>query len=707
MKLSSTAAFLFLLLCSNLTLAEDSIPRQQNSASFGQDSIPAQMLRELTVFGERAWIAEGAVNVIPTKKEKRLSDSPASLIKSMHLPFLKEKDGMIVTVSEEQVAVFINGVRAEEIDISTFWPKEVKRVQYFENPADPRFEGERKVVNFIMDRYELGGVTRVSGTQRIPNYGVYSAASKLVYKKMTYGVMLQGNYERDHRTNTEVRTSYRNLFYDGKPYDEIVRNGSEGNYSRSESFEAAFNARYSTEKTTITHTVSLGWRRNPGSGSNGTDSWSENLFNSNSSYSRNTSRSLTPQITGNYVSRLSGKWYLSGKWSYSYARNHGSSWNRTGEADEISNTTAEDVSSLTLSVMPTVVPSAKWSFQLRADASLDWFSTLYGGSANIRQKQNRQEINSVFKIWWKPNRCLTFTLEPGVSASMWQIGAADESKVNPTLRASARWNPDRKFSISSSFRYYMLTPSASESNPVLVRNSELMWSLGNPHLESVRGFDWYTLALYMPCEWVSFVGGVGYAKTFDDIIPVYTPAPEAKGGLIRKNINANPVDNVRIPFSISGSFLDNNLSVEFGPTWYYSHSRGIYRNSFAYLSFSGSADYTVGNVRLGLEYEGPVKSLDLAGAERSWRHDRWNASVTYGTDNLNLRVCVEDIFNNKARSWSKFTSPSYSVISHVFETGRQLAIHLTYTFGYGKKVDPGIDISGPESVKTSVADTSR
>lgn len=158
------------------------------------DSLRSKQLSGVEVMGEREWIENGIINCIPTKAEKRLSNSPASLIKTMHLTYLKEKDGGIVNLMGEVVPVFINGKRASQIDLETFWPKEVKRVQYLEHPADPRYEGASAVVNFIMPEYKVGGVTRVNLFQRFPNNGYYTAASKLVRNNWTYGLMVRGNY---------------------------------------------------------------------------------------------------------------------------------------------------------------------------------------------------------------------------------------------------------------------------------------------------------------------------------------------------------------------------------------------------------------------------------------------------------------------------------------------------------------------------------
>ncbi len=71
-------------------------------------------------------------------------------------------------------------------------------------------------------------------------------------------------------------------------------------------------------------------------------------------------------------------------------------------------------------------------------------------------------------------------------------------------------------------------------------------------------------------------------------------------------------------------------------------------------------------------------------------------------NNLYLDLKIEDIFNNHRKSWVQYNSPNLNYHYNYLETGRAISINLTYTFGYGKKVDNRIDITGPESVKTSV-----
>ena len=670
------------------------------------DSLPAaKQLEEVVVLGERAWIEGSVINIIPTTSEKKLSNSPATLIKSMHLPFVKEKDGAIVNAAGDGVSIFINGKRADAIDVMTFWPKEVKRVQYLENPSDPNYEGARNAVNFIMPEYVVGGVSKVDLFQRIPNRGNYRIASKLAYKKMTYGFMFSDRYERDHRSGMKGLTQYKDIFYDGKKYDLIENTAESHAYNRSDEISCAFNARYLSDNARITHTLSFGKDRNPGSGSHSRDFWSENLFGSSTSSFYSESDNISPQVSGDYNFRLSDKWNLIGSWRYAYAKNENSSVSQTGTTEEIYNSNREEVNSLRFSVSPAFSPSKSWTFQLRNVCDLDWYSTLYGGSANTKQTQSRQQITSSLSVDWDLPRALSLSAYPGVSVSLWQIGNVRRHAVNPTGDISVLWRVSRKLRFSGSLQFYKQSASVSESNPVMVKVSELLWQKGNPYLKNYSDWDIYFTSTYMPKSWLMMTLGVGYNKAYNDIISKYTPASPEAGGLIKEQVNTGISDMLRTALDMNASFLDGRLSVSAAPGWNYEYARGERRTGLGYFLFNGSADYRVGNFRFEVEYQKGGKGLRSSGIERYRRQDRWSASMVYGTGNLYLRCQVQNIFHNKSKEWTCYDSPNYFTEYDSFETGRFFSINLTYTFGYGKKVDKSIDINGPESVESSVLQT--
>ena len=671
---------------------------------YGQynDSIFTGELQEVIVKSKRAWIEKGTVNVIPTKTEKKLSNSPASLINSMNLPFLTEKDGRILNIAGEELTIFINGEKANAIDLSTFWPMEVKKIQYIKNSTDPAFEGYRNVINFIMSKYEIGGVTKVNLFQKVPNNGFFDVSSKAVYKRMTYGIMVWGSYLNDHRSEMKGETEYKDIYYQNKKYNLITRNEEQWSYEKNNTLRTAFNAKYSTDKVRLTHTFSFGWSNNPGSGSNSINYWSENIFNSLTASDFKKSSHISPQISGDYSFKLASKWTLKTFWQYAYTRNKNYSFSQIGDNDPIYNQTFENVHSAKISISPIFIPTDNWYFQFKTSADLNWFATNYYGSADLYQTQSRQDISSDLSIDWNPSESVSISLNPGVKASLWQIGDIRQYTVNPTATANIDWTINSKLNIGGDLEMYMQSPSPSESNPVLIRESELLWSEGNPYLKTLTTYSANLYSNYIPMDWMSLSASLSYDKTFDNQITSYQPAPIEKDGLIKSIMTSSPSDRYHASISLKGGFFNNQLSVRITPAWTYYFFRTPYRNHLGNFRIEGNADYTIRNFRFSLRYEPSFKLLNEGGMEKSWGQGKWNASLTYGTGAIFIRFGAEDIFNNKERSWSQFISQYYETKYDYLKNGRRFFLNLTYSFSYGKKVDRRININGPVSTETSV-----
>lgn len=114
--------------------------------SFAQDSLrvdtAATELREVVVEGRRAWIDGNRMVFVPDSHEKKFSNSPYSLINEMRLPGISAADNKITGRNNGELDVYINGQRATETDLAVFWPKDVLRVEYIENPREGGFAGE-------------------------------------------------------------------------------------------------------------------------------------------------------------------------------------------------------------------------------------------------------------------------------------------------------------------------------------------------------------------------------------------------------------------------------------------------------------------------------------------------------------------------------------------------------------------------------------
>lgn len=672
------------------------------SVALADDSIPTTRLQELVVVGDNAWIEGDKAIFVPSKKEKKFANSPASLIKNMHIPLLREDQGKVTTLSGEAVTYFINGIRANAIDISTFMAKSAKRVEYIEEPKDPKFEGCRYVINIIMPEYEIGGVTSIQGRQNIPNDGNVYVSSKLQYKSMTYGAMVYGSYRRDHMMKSVGIDRYSDLFYKDEHYDEISNTTTQHSYSRSDNMSVTANARYHSKRLTATHALEYSWSENPWSGSTSADAWSPDLFKSKASESKSYARNISPGISGNYNYTLSPKWNISAYWSYSYGRNLSISNYCMEGLSPIDNQTRERVHSISGNITPSWQITKTLRINLRNNINVDHYDVNYTGNTNTAYTQLRTEIKSVANIGWFPSRKWMLSLTPGIQISQWDVAGVRDHAVRPTGQAMVRWSPNHKFSLSGFGFCFLSTPGASQSSPVTIQQSELMWVKGNPNL---KGSEWWMSnlsAYWLATPWLRLSANVGLMYHVNEIVSIYTPNDRQMGGLLRYDMNIPDTQAISFSLPTYISLFKDALNISISPGLDYTRYTGKYATTLRTPHISGDIDYTIGNVQMHAFYSSARASLSMGGMEKVWNPASWAIGAKWALGDVQLSLDVHDLFKARTKAWRKGASGNYDWEHYTFSTGRCVSLSLSYIFGYGKEISRDIDIQRGEGVKSSI-----
>lgn len=656
-------------------------------------------LKELVVKDKRAIVENDKVVFIPNKKEKKLSNSPETLLKSMHLPMLLFKGESVTTLTGETVSYFINGVPMSATDLATFWPSEVAKVEYIPNPTDPRYEGVKIAINFVKKQYEVGGITRINGFQRFPNNGIYQAASRLEYKNMSLGLMAKGSYSRDHRSKETSGETYKDLFFQQKHYTAIERTYEQHDYTRDNGLDIAFNAKYQTKKTLVSHTLSFRGTKNLGSGNHAVGAWSPSLFNSSESFSQTEGKSISPQIVGRYFFDIAPKWALNVKWGYTYGHNEKNLHNALNIDTPVSIFFNENVNSAQVMVVPVFYLKNNMQIRLYLESGMDWFKTDYKGSTIAKSHQMRGTTSSKFSFIWNPIGNLGLTLTPGLVADYWTIGSDNsETMIRPMLNGSLNWSY-KKWMFDGSITWYTMSPEASESNDIVIKGTDLLWYAGNPTLRNLTAWSAGISASWFPFNWFNASIGTHYERSDDSYAMKYEPAASDMGGLIRTYMNASDEDFLLTSLSLSFNPL-KNLSFSIVPSWMFQKTRGIYKSTLNDFNVSADIDYQLGNCSLNISYEPKSKSLSEGGAERYHKTSRCNIGFKYGNGNFFVSAKVEDIFHKYEKRQSVYTSEYYTSYNNRYLNGRCFTINVTYTFGYGKKVkDASVD--SPTDAKSS------
>lgn len=215
-----------------------------------KDSTDSRQLDEVVVEAQLQRTGAQKSVYFPTSRQKNASQSGADLIDQMGIPQIKVSLGnSIETNSGKPVAVFIDFIPASENDLKAMSMADVRRVEYYEYPSDPRLQGNQYVVNYIMAKYDYGGYVKGFDHTNLLHFSEQLLGNlRLQYKKMTYDVMGYGWGHSSSHYGSELTEKYRLPQPDGEIKTfERYSNTTKSKESRQQYF-AAFNATYNSDK---------------------------------------------------------------------------------------------------------------------------------------------------------------------------------------------------------------------------------------------------------------------------------------------------------------------------------------------------------------------------------------------------------------------------------------------------------------------------
>lgn len=142
-------------------------------------------LNAVTVQSESAILYADKSVYLPTSRQKNAAQTARDLIMHMAIPQLRIGEELKTTTGQP-VSLYIDYIPATEEELSGMRIADVKRVEYYDCPIDPRFQGNPHVINFIMQKYEYGGYVKGLANENIAISRQLNGYAKVQYKKMTY-----------------------------------------------------------------------------------------------------------------------------------------------------------------------------------------------------------------------------------------------------------------------------------------------------------------------------------------------------------------------------------------------------------------------------------------------------------------------------------------------------------------------------------------
>lgn len=434
------------------------------------DSVKTQELNEVVVVAQMQQTSATSSTFIPNKKQKSSAQNAVDLLQQLAIPQITINlvDNAVTTLSGQNVSIYINYQPASSQEIEGLLTSDVRRVEYMDFPTDPRFNGNEHVVNFIMQRYEYGGYTKLTLNE---NFLVGLSNRASVYSKFAYKRMMYDLYAgTSNHDNKHVGTSYI-----GK-YALQDKEGVAQEITRSEIFDNAhfkynqypvtFRAVYDSDKIQVSNTVGFTFDQSPLAETNGSLSFSPGA-SSNYSYTRNepyTTRWVSWQ--GSYYFILPHNFHLNINPSANYSHTNYDYTYRSSLPDDdvIENISKENAWQVRGTATLYKILSQKQKVFLRASGGSTHngvayygstpydndFSDTYAGATVGYNFSNRPwNVNADVALQWERN----------------QINSTSVSEFYPVVNVSAAFSPSNRHSLRAFFHLGANYPGASEKTP--------------------------------------------------------------------------------------------------------------------------------------------------------------------------------------------------------------------------------------------------
>lgn len=671
------------------------------------DSVPNQVLDEVIVEAQMQRTSAAVTTYYPDKNSKRAAQNAIDLLNQMGIPQIEVNPigGTVQTPSGETVAIYIDMEPATQEEKDALRPEDVKKVEYFVYPTDPRFNHEKYVINITLRRYDYGGYAKLSGTDNLlAGSGSGLVYGKMAYGRMTYDLSVSDKYTDRHHTGTEQRQVFRFPQADGG-MDEITRSNVL-DYSRFQQNQlgVSFRARYNTEKMSISNNVYFTARNTPRSNNAGQIMFSSGDFE-NSAYTNITHSSyLYPRWTGNYYFDLGRGFRMNAMPSVFYEHTRSSRRYATDETYILTDAEEDAITGqLQLQLNKTVNECHTFDVNLLGIYYYD--KVKYSGSTVASPEFNQFAYGGI--LGYSFNRGNFYgQAVAGFAGESNKISGVRKNSFIPLFELNSQYAFNDRNSISLSAQYNINAVSAADKTPDMIQENELLYKQGNLHLKNTH---WSRVTLdytWLPNNKFSVAAFTGWSRYFNHIVPVYTP--DGPGGLmLRSYENNGDYQDIYVGGTFTAKLLGGSLVAKVSPRIWFERVTGLYADTNNYLSLYLSATYYLGGFyfsgyyspaqRMLVQYSSDAtssKSRSYYMLKVGWSNSRWNCSVAA----INIfRGDWRESNKSLTSRWFDQYSTVYSANSHQF-----VSITASYTFGFGKKVKRGDEVQTMEGGNSAI-----
>lgn len=682
--------------------------KKKKDEKFSQDSC-AYELPEMTVEANNSYHTPKKSVYIPSKSEKNVSIDAMALLKRMYIPQLvTSPSGGFTASNGDEISYFVNGNPASPEELSSMNISDVKKVEYLDFPEDANFLSAPHVVNFIVQEYEYGGYTRIGlNHMYIPAYSLEeNIFSRWSYKRMTYDVSVAASNSDNDHYYAEKNDIFR---FDTGTVERTV-SPEDGHY-RIAKYPVKLRAQYSHGNTYISNSVGYSYFDQASSFSEGDIRYKGFPLSNNSFESDSPLRLSSVSWDGNGSFVLGNGWTLAALGNLYYSHyDIRSSYSLYEHGDlagtpvlDIKNFVNENTINGNLRITSNKRFSDVHSFIMSLQSSMEDSKMNY---INIDSKKHFDSYTFAFKGGYDMNlQKIHLGTTLGVANEKASMDGINVNTFYPFATVSFNYMPNLNNNINLWMQYSTFSPNISAKNPELVQKNELMYTVGNP---LTTPFPRYELALnyfWRITNNFQIFPMFNWNHAFNAFHTVYTPM-EDKTAMLTTYENGGHTDDVSLRINFSLELFNRKLHITATPEYRIQspsyadyptlHPVEIYSTINGYFGNF----YVSANFYSGLSRRYQTQNMDVM-VDRP--HQYW-LSAGWGNGKVRAELYFSTTFKkNCDNHLSIIESPHYSSRTVQFSSYDRalLSVKLSYTFGYGKKINHGDEVN--QNVSTAAS----
>lgn len=682
------------------------IPLFTSAQNESTDTVKSRELNEIVIEAQMQQTGAEVSTYIPLARQKNTAADAVSLLSQMAIPQLDvdPTNNSVKTTGGQTVSIFIDYIAATAQDLSGMRTTDVKKVEYLLYPKDPRFHGAQHVLNFVMQKYEWGGYTKINANKWFGvNRSEASVYSKFAYKSMIFDIFSNDIYLTNRHTGSASIETFCFPNLNGQSAQTVQRITTPvSSQYRNNSNDVTFRALYSSEKLQVSNMLSFNNTSIPHNNSEILIEYANGFAPSSLSKSISSNNSWGLNYNFETYAAINQSVAMDIEATYSYGHNKAKADYIDGEFNIVNNA-KENTHNVR------ITPNLVWNIDKNNSlipgihAEYNNFSIDYSGNSPSLQH---------YAIWglWGGLR-YNYTQEKWTAGTMfgWTYANTDLTGTKnqdnyPTGNVYASFSPGKRHQLQFRYSFGKMVPDTYQKSPNMLQQNELMWYKGNPELKNY----WINIInmayTWLPSnKWQFEADGQFYSQN-KRIVTQYRPtAPN--GTMLRQYVNNYTFNGGSIGLNGTAKFSGGRLIAKIRPEIGFTKTSGEYNLSLNEITCTAQLTWYFGDFYLFGWYMTPKTYIGEESGCKERLPSRYQIQLGYGKGAWRASATAFNFLNSNWKTKHQtLTSQYYSYERGEFGTSQHMRFQfsVTYTIGYGKKVKQNNEVVGSGTIESAI-----